>query len=264
MTVDDAVRERRRLALAEYFLIYEDTDDDSDTLVMELTQRRDELREQYLDTLVDIAVARCPFTGEVVTWRVDVVDIDGLFWDARNPARLAPAAAPPTFVGLSGALRLGDVPWAPFLSRPGPEVPFLVPQALEPADVRAVVSSLAIGSHMGFPIAYFADPKVLPLMQSFPRVNEWGTDRYWVQDASGAWRWGESAEDEASYDYDLARWIDGRRLSWIAPGDASLTLRTTVDDCPYLDLPGHRSVTRVEEGDAWWPEDVGELDSRPG
>ncbi len=61
---------------------------------------------------------------------------------------------------------------------------------------------------------------------------------------------------EPAWDFELAPWIQAGKLLWIAPGDDALALRSDVDACPYLALPGHRGITRLQDGEAWWPDDV--------
>ncbi len=49
-------------------------------------------------------------------------------------------------------------------------------------------------------------------------------------------------------DFDLTQWVTRKLLNWIAPGDASLTLRQGIDGCPYLNLPGSHAVQRLQYG----------------
>lgn len=254
LTDDDL--EVRRLTVASYFLIWEARDDDSWSLREQLTLRRQELREKYLSVLPRVALSRCPFTDDIVERSIDLVDLDGLFWEARNPAR-ALEPHPPTMIGMAGATALGEpVAWAPFLAKPGPEVPFVRPDILDRPGVVAVVSQVSIGPHTGYAISYFLDPSAGPVPEEL-RINEWGSERFEVIGGDGAVTFGAELDDENSYDYELSRWLDEGRLRWIAPGDPSLRIRFGTDGCPFLDLTGHRSVTRIEEGDVWWPEDVG-------
>lgn len=253
--LSDDQRERRRLTVAEYFLVWEDSDDDSPSLREQLQGRRSELRETYLSLLARVPVARCPFTDVVVERTIDDVDLDGLWWEARGPTRPPVEPAPPTFIGMTGAVRLGGpVAWAPFLAKPGPEVPYVRPDLLERPGVTAVLSAIQIGPHTGYPVTYFLDSSLVPVPDEL-RVNEWGSERFRIEDERGVWRWGSELDDENRYDYDLRPWLERGDLQWIEPGDTDLELRTGVAGCPYLDLDGRRAVTRIEEGDVWWPGD---------
>lgn len=253
--LSDDQRERRRLTVAEYFLVWEDSDDDSPSLRQQLQARRAELRETYLSLLHRVPVARCPYTDVVVERTIDDVDLDGLWWEARAPSRPPVEPAPATFIGVTGAVRLGEpVAWAPFLAKPGPEVPYVRPELLQIEGVVAVVSRVRIGPHTGYPVSYFLDPGRGAVPDEL-RVNEWGSERFRAQSPDGAWRWGSELDDENRFDYELGPWLERGALQWIEPDAGDFGLRTGVEGCPYLDLDGHRAVTRIEEGDVWWPGD---------
>ncbi len=49
-------------------------------------------------------------------------------------------------------------------------------------------------------------------------------------------------------DFDLMPWVNRELLTWIAPGDASLTLRQGLGGCPYVNLPGTRALQRIQYG----------------
>jgi hypothetical protein len=254
LTDDDI--ERRRLTVAEYFLVWEDGDDDSPSLREQLNNRRQELRETYLDVLPTLPISRCPFSNDVLERAIDIIDLDGLYWEAKAPTRPPVEDAPSSFVALTGAVRLGEpVAWSPFLAKPGPEVPYVRPAVLDHEGVAAVVSRISIGPHTGYPIVYFLDPLYGDVPDEL-RLNEWGSERFRVIDERGAWRWGSELDDESAYDYEVERWVANGKLRWIAPGDASLEVRTGIDGCPFIGLDGHRAVTRIEEGEVWWPENM--------
>jgi hypothetical protein len=213
---------------------------------------RSELRAAYIKLLPTYRVSRCPISNEIVERAIDTVDLDGPWWDFRNPARPRNPDHP-TLVSLTGALLLGSVPQTPFLVVPGPERPFVVPRLLGIDDVQAVISWLPVGPHQGYPIAYFAPPPGPDL--GVGRLNDWGASSHLVQGPEQI----EEREDhpyEVEWDYDLAPWIAAGKLWWIAPGDAELELRSDVESCPYLDLTGHRGITRLQEGEVWWPDDI--------
>lgn len=69
---------------------------------------------------------------------------------------------PPTLLGVMGAAQLtgdaADVAAFPFLAKPGPEVPFVLPSVLERPDVLAIASAQLVGTHAGFAIAYLIEP----------------------------------------------------------------------------------------------------------
>lgn len=204
---------------------------------------------EYQDGFAPRAVARCPFTGERASLAVDTFDLDGLWWDWGSPLRSADDLPDTTFA-YNGAMRLGTpVAAAPFVARPGPEVPFVVPRVLSHPGLRAVISTLPVGPHTGYPVMYFADPVPLDLR----RVNHWGASLYFARTSTG---FGQHyvPEGVAEYDWDLAPWIERGKLSWIAPGDEALELRSSVEGCPYLGLEGRREISLVLDGEVHWSE----------
>ena len=193
---------------------------------------RQALRAEYVAGLPRVKVARCPFTDAVVTHSLDTAGLDGLWWRYEDVVQQA-EDLPATFFALTGAVRLGEpVEDVPFLVKPGPEAPYVVPRILLHNDVRAVVSQVAVGAHTGYAVTYFADPAP-PLLA---RVNTWGANEHWFTDERGTW-WDSSDEDESELDFELAPWVDSGKLRWVAPGDADGRLRTGLDGCPYVDLP---------------------------
>jgi len=212
-------------------------------LVMEEMARA---RDRYLEMLTPVAISRCPISGDMLGRRIDLDGLDGPWWDHENPARPADEQ-PPTAVALSGAVLIGPaVAQAPFLAAPGPEVPFVAAGLLGLDGVVAVISSFGLGGQTAYAIAYYAST----LPDDAPRPNEWGAASYPLPDGG----WGADAIFETDYDYELGPWIDAAKLQWIAPGDTTLTVRAGRGGCAYLELPGRRSVTRLRDGEVWWPE----------
>lgn len=211
--------------------------------------RREEVDVEYAALLPEVAVARCPYSGQAVTWPIDVVDLDGWFWDYDNPIRRTPAL-PPTWLAMPGALRLnGPVAPAPFLCRPGPAAPYVVPRILSADGVLAVISQLEIGPHTGWPISYFG-PKPLGVKLE----NTWGACEYDVFDDDGIWLgWNAKTPWPPEYDFDLEPWLRSGKLLWIAPGDRTGTLREGVGGCPYLGIDGPREVALIRDGAVRYP-----------
>lgn len=196
----------------------------------------------YLAQLPRRAVSRCPFTAAEVAITIDDGGLDGPWWRHDMPLR-ADDATPSTLVGIMGAMRLVlPVERAAFLAIPGPEAPFLLPRLLDEPSVIAVVSTVPVGAHTGYAIAYFA-PAPVPL----DPPAAWGAST--AARADGGWS--EADDDDETYDYDLAPWIASGRLRWIAPGDAALTVREGAEGCPYLGIEGARQVQCVQDGEVW-------------
>jgi hypothetical protein len=210
-----------------------------------LWDRQDQLRNRYADLLPEVAVARSPDTGEVVSWAIDTVGLDGWFWSYRGPARRLPERVPRTWLTMTGALRLREpVEVTPFLIRPGPGVPFVVPRIIEAPGVRAVIAQLPIGRHTGWPTTYFG-----PKPENTKLVNLWASDTYQVY-RDGDWLgWDQTTPWAADYDFDLEPWLRSEKLLWIRPGDQSMQLHTGVDGCPYVGLDGVRDIPFIENGE---------------
>ena len=211
------------------------------------------LLAQYRDGLPRVPLTRCPITSDVVHHAIDVDGLDGFWWNYDGAVRPREPDLPPTWFVLTGAVRLAErVRRAPFLCKPGPEVPYVIPRILEHRGVTAVVSSVVIGEHAGYAIAYFAKPTPWQL----PRVNTWGADYFWYTTTEGEWAFDETPLVEADLDFDLRPWIESGKLRWIAPGDTKLALHKGLPNCPYLDLDGRREILRIEDGRVWSRQEV--------
>jgi hypothetical protein len=206
----------------------------------DLLGRAAALEARYEAALPVPAIARDPYSAEPLTYPIDTGGLDGLWWRYDSPVRPPEEDELPDGVfALTGALRLGDrIEQFPFLCKPGPEAPFVIPRILAHDTVRAVVSELPVGPHTGYAIVYFSnDPPEIP------RFNTWGTDLYVTYRG-----WDSVVEDAEPLDFDLEPWVESEKLLWIAPGDSTLELRAGTNGCPYLDLPGRRNFVRIQAG----------------
>ena len=228
----------RRTLLDEYFSLH-------GRATAKASDRRAQLRHEYEQNLDRVPLSRCPFTDEVFTHSFDGGGLDGLWWQYNLPIRAVVEELPETFFTWTGAMRLADdLAVAPHSCKPGPGVPYVIPRMLLHDDVRAVVSQVAVGAHTGYAIVYYAEP-VPPMLQRF---NHWGADHYTYETETLADGWDEAREEDATLDFDLARWIESGDLFWIAPGDTSLKLRSTASGCPFLGLEGDRDWVVIENG----------------
>lgn len=156
---------------------------------------------------------------------------------------------PPTWFGTNGAIRLcGPVPDTPFLIKPGPEVPFVLPRLLSDPRVKAVIASVPVGGHTALAISYVAKP----WPEDLQPINAWANNSYRAVTPGGRATFGQ-ALDEGNHDYEIAPWIQRGKLLWIAPGDLGATLRGDVDACPYVGMEGHRDVLRIKWGEVRRP-----------
>jgi hypothetical protein len=212
-----------------------------------ITAEINSIVEEYRQGTPIVSLSRCPFTGEVFETSLDIHGIDGPWWAYEYEFR--PYVEPPsTFFAWTGAMQLdGPIPDWSLKTMIGPAVPFVLPRILEHPDVRAVVSSVLVGEHVGFPIVYFADPIPLDL----ERVDDWGHRGHLVERPGGGPAYLHAVQSDTEHDHDLATWIERGKLAWIEPGDLQLTLRHEVAGCPFVGLPGERRRQYVQEGTTW-------------
>ncbi|MBB5807629.1 hypothetical protein F4560_007397 [Saccharothrix ecbatanensis] len=206
--------------------------------------RIDEIAQRYRELLPEVTVARCPHSGALVRWPIETAGLDGWFWEYLAATRRPPADLPPTWLAMSGAMRLRKpVEHPPYAVVPGPDVPFVVPRILRGPGVRAVLSEVSVGVHTGWVISYFGPPPV-----GVRLVNLWGTNTYRVgRDGVGeGWDW--DIPGVSQYDFELTEWLRSGALLWIAPGDASATLREGPGGCPYTKLRGRQKITVISNG----------------
>jgi hypothetical protein len=77
--------------------------------------------------------------------------------------------------------------------------------------------------------------------------NAWGTSSYWnAMDGLPGWYGTPDAPDE--WDFSLSPWIARGKLFWIAPDDATLSLRADIAGCPFIGLPGEQRLQRIAYG----------------
>lgn len=203
-------------------------------------------RQAYEDSLPRLVLGRCPFSRELFYHSFDPFGLDGLWWNFEAPVRPLEELLP-SYFALTGAVCLGSsIESAPFLCKPGPGLPYVLPKLLKHPEIEAVIRELTVGPHRAFAVVYFA--------RSFPPglspANEWGTDRAYLRTA-GSVGWVSSIEQPADFDFDLRPWLEQGKLHWMAAEDPTESLHSGAKDCPYLDLAGERKLQRIEHGKVW-------------
>ena len=199
-----------------------------------------------------VSLSRSPFSGKVFESSLDNFDIDGLWWAYEFDYRphIPPVA---TFFGWTGAMKLeGPIPNVPLKSMVGPEVPFVLPRLLDHPAIKAVVSSVLVGEHVGFPVVYYADP-VPPKLE---RVDDWGHALYSTTKPDGSPTAGHSVEYDYDKDFELGPWLASGKLQWIAPGDIDLTVCSGEKGCPFVALEGQRHRQYIQGGERWFAREV--------
>jgi hypothetical protein len=251
--------EQRRVLLDDYFAAQEGLRETRDLIDRSTERTKQRLLEherlyqrklrllwtKYMDGVPFAALSRCPFSNEVMEHSLDYYDLDGLWWNYENPARPRSPLLK-TYVALTGAVQLADeIAWAPFISKPGPEVPYVIPRLLKIPSTIAVLSSVKIGPHQGYVINYFGNPPP----QMVPRINTWGANTYWFLGKNGKQCWDSEPGSPFDFDFDLESWISKGLLRWIEPGDEKLRLHDKVEGCPYLNLEGRRRNLIIYRGE---------------
>jgi hypothetical protein len=225
-------------------------DDEASVMLEHLDEahrRAMDLYAAYQDELPRPAVSRCPFSGRVVHLPIDTFGLDGPWWDHERPARPIEEQVETVFA-VTGAVHIdGEPPVTPFLCKPGPGAPYVAPRLFASPAVKAVVSSLLAGPYMAYPVIYFAEDTPWDLA----RINTWGLDHYSAELPHGEGYSVSIPDDPRDFDFDLEFYIRSGRLLWIAPGDGTLTLRATIEGCPYIGLPGIQHPVGLRDGVMW-------------
>jgi hypothetical protein len=207
--------------------------------------------DQYTAATPIVSVSRCPFTGDVFETSLDIFGLDGMWWayDHNYRPHVAPIA---TFFAWTGSMQLdGPIPNLPLKSMIGPTAPFVLPRILSHPDVTAVISSVLVGEHVGFPVVYFAQP----MPHDLDRCDDWGHSLHFYARADGSPTSAHETEYDPDKDTELERWIADGKLAWIAPGDIDLSLQTSTVGCPYLAVGGDRNRQYIENGKLWTADD---------
>lgn len=218
----------------------------SDEQAAALTARRDQLLVEYASRLPHLAASACPLCGEKLAYPFDPFGFDGPWWAAGALAEDPPPHGCAHFRVLLGAVNVHRRPLTEAAAHSevwlGPEVPFVVPRLLNLPGMRAALaeSTLASGD-TAYLIAYFSPAPIHGALLHQP----WARAAYAVIDKKGRHQGWTRKED--GWDFDLAPWIEQRRLGWIEPGDPRWEVRFTLP-CLFDRLPGHRAPQVIERG----------------
>lgn len=236
-----------------------------------MTRQINQLEDQYKAGVPIIPLSRCPYCQAINYHSLDYYDLDGLWWmsvigfmdDGAGESSVRPREQHrlcPHFWMLSGALTPGQsFTVAPMMVTPGPDVPFMVTRLFQQYSMRAVISCVMVGVHTAYPIVYYSEKKPVGLEYPFA---EWSNNSaVWVQEkgqinivdapSKPLYYANEPPYQFCDEDFELAPWMEGGQIFWIAPGDESLTLRQNTEGCPYLNLPGRRKRLFIHKGKCW-------------
>jgi ribosomal protein S27AE len=214
-------------------------------LLQEYNKVLDELQaleNQYVSYLPKIKLSRCPFTNSIFKYSIDVMGIDGPWWDAERPIRAIENEIE-SFFALTGSIHItGEIPEIPFPVKPGPAVPWVSPRLLENSNIKSVISHIKIGVYDAYVTVYYSKDKSVEI----ERINTWGTDEYLAEDKDGFAISGSTYDDVEEYDFDLAPWIKKGKLFWIHPKDENFKIQNSTENCPFLNLEGYRFPVLIQ------------------
>lgn len=200
-----------------------------------LNEEIEDEKMAYLKSLPIIKISRCPFTNELVSYRMDTIGF-GPFWMYNNPMR-DEVLGPDTFFALDGSMKAEHVETKERLNL-GPDKPFVIKALMEDPFIKAVLSEIEIAGNRTWLITYFSFPTA-----QIDRPNLYGSDRFFVKMTLGEIAYGSDYTEE-DYDFDVKTWIDRGKLLWIKKFDPDMKLQTTSRACPYLDIEGNGKIQR--------------------
>jgi len=253
----------------------------------EQADKAERMSREYYKTVPILPLSRCPFCEQVNTFALDTIGLDGLWWTFPGiRPKLHKYNLCPHFINLLGAVKVHyPVRNSSLQVQPGPEVPFVVPELIKHESVKAVVSQIPVGENIAYPIFYYGE--VRPLLKCefssgadaplcivrFPDTPDqerlkmpplWGSDYYRWRDKHRKNKISEGFLFDRQCDFEIAPWIEEGKLLWITPEDDTLTLHNTLDDCPYLEMPGIRHFQRIEDGSVQYSHNYQFFDTEDG
>lgn len=210
-----------------------------------LRRKLDRLLREYAQNLPAKPLSRCPICATPFELPIDDIGLDGAWWWSNCHVPFPEARACEHAVVFLGAVDLrGRVPTEVnvYSVLAGPGAPYVVPRLLSRDGMKAVLSTVPFASRdVGYLVVYFSEEPV----PEPERHQEWRKQTWILHDEDGR----EVAENSVNdpWDFDIGPWIDRGKLDWIAPGDATLAIRSDRPS-PYEGLPGIRQQQSIESG----------------
>ncbi len=231
---------------------------------MTIHGRMPELQKQYMEEVPILPLSRCPFCQTINFLSIDHYDVDGLWWNTHHAPQRPHERETRClhYYNLSGAMRLSEpIAYPPFQVETGPEVPFVMAKFLEKVpSIKVVISQIKVGPHTAYPLVYYLEGRPYIDVALHNLVPEWANYKsvFFINGEQGGFKddtsLGYTLPRQGDSCFDLAHWIERGQLLWIEPGDESLTLRNNVQSCPYINLPGNRSVALLNRGEIYWQD----------
>jgi hypothetical protein len=204
----------------------------------------DELEDKYFESLPILTMGCCPFCEEVLKSKFDPFNINSFWW--KTPFSKYIYFNCDHFYLLAGALNYNDkrpmkgIPNSTSM-QPGPEVPFIYEDELEPEGRIAVISQIKMEvGYTAYPITYFS--KIPKKLGQF--APAWKTEFVSIKNESGIDEWYSYNWD---IDFNLMPWLEKGKLKWCDPDTDNTQLSTlSIDKCPYIDLPGKKRRVKID------------------
>ncbi len=212
-----------------------------------ILQKVERTIDEYWDWIPMISLSRCPFCDAELCHPFDPVDMNGFWWMDRTQR---PCEEPETcghFNLLLGAVNLNGLPaqGGPFESRPGPDVPYVIPRILEMPTMLAVISSITMHcGYTAYPVAYYSE---IPTA-SGSLTQTWAQSEYYFTLENGTTGWNVVFD---SYDFELLPWLQAGKIRWIQGGRLNPEVVNS-EACPFLDVKGMRRSQIVIDDELWY------------
>lgn len=210
------------------------------------------LEREYAENLSLKPVSRCPICESPARVAIDVSRLDSPWWD-DNTLNYPSDDVCEHFYLLQGAIKFDSeviFTGRSGVIRPGPDKPFVIGRLLREKTIFGVVSEITLADRFAaYPVCYFSENPEIEVVKH----QSWARETYPEFDDDG--NHVVNFTSTLPWDFNIARWHRDQKLLWIAPGDASLTLRDDMPS-PYEDTPGE-GVNQVIRGGvlstAWLP-----------
>lgn len=215
---------------------------DSDSRWQELENDRiimlrkiDKIIDRYWNWVPEILLSQCPFCNTKLYYPFDPIDLKGFWWMDRTQRPMKKPLACEHFNLLLGAVNVNNLPpqGGPYESRPGPDVPYVIPRILEMPSMIAVISSIEMHcGYTAYPIAYYS--QIPPVAGSL--TQSWARKEYYFTQDNRESGWDIVSD---SYDFNLLPWIKADKLNLFQEGQI-ITKKNDIKDNPLMHVEGTR------------------------
>lgn len=200
-----------------------------------LLREIDRLINAYWGWIPAVSLSRCPICNAELFRTFDPVDLTGFWWMDRAQRPGDEPEPCSHFNLLTGALNLNGLPpkGGPFESRPGPDVPYIIPRILEMPTMQVVISSISMHcGYTAYPVAYYSQEPAA----GGTLTQTWAQPQYYFTTADGKTGW--NIVDD-SYDFDLLPWLRTGKIRWLEEGKLN-PKGAKPEECPFQGIKGMR------------------------